>query len=527
MKKITILDSTLRDGAQGEDISFSSSDKRKVFDAIATLGITYIEAGNPASNQKDAMLFDALKNNPEHKRAVAFGSTRRKDIPTKEDTGLLSLLSADTDTVSIFGKTSPTHIDVVLGTTKEENLRMISDSIAFLKEHNKTVVYDAEHFFDGYGEDAAYALSTLAAAKAAGADVLCLCDTNGATYSEDIFTITKQIVERFGSDCAIGIHCHNDIGLAVASTMRAVEAGATHVQGTLLGFGERAGNANLSTIIPNLQLKYGYDLIPQENMQRLTSICRKVADIANFTLPGSMPYVGDSAFAHKGGMHVDAVHKQSSTFEHIAPKSVGNTRRFLLSEVSGRSAIIELISRYEPNITRDDPRITEVIEALKNMEYKGYQFEAAQQSFELVVRRILGKDKQFFELDHYKTIGEHPLFGKLYPSSALVKVRVGGVSSLVAAEGNGPINAMDLALRKALTRFYPVLADMQLTDYKVRVLDSTTTTAATVRVLIESTDGIYTWHTVGVSPDILEASFLALSDSIEYKLYLEEGKQNI
>lgn len=520
MKTLHLLDSTLRDGVQGENISFSSADKLKVYETLASLGLHYIEAGNPSSNMKDALFFDQIASLPHKDKCVAFGSTRRKDTPASEDTGLLSLLSADTKNICVFGKTSLTHVREILHTTKEENLRMIEESIAFLKENNKFVIFDAEHFFDGYAEDADYAFSALEAAASGGADVLCLCDTNGATYSEDIYEITKKVVDAFPAQ-EIGIHCHNDIGLAVASSMRAVDAGATHVQGTLLGFGERAGNANLSTLIANLQLKGGYACIPPEKMPLLTGVCRKLADIANYTLPGSMPYVGDSAFAHKGGMHVDAVQKLSASFEHITPEDVGNTRRILLSEVAGRATILDMIHAIDPSLSRDAPEIGLLIEKLKELEYKGYQFEAAPQSFELVIRRALGKDKKYFELDHYKTIGEQPLFGKLYPSSALVKVRVGGISALTAAEGNGPVNALDLALRKALSRFYPTLEEVWLTDFKVRVIDSSTTTAASVRVLLESSDGIHTWSTVGVSTDILEASFLALSDAIEYKLYLD------
>ncbi|MEY8382836.1 citramalate synthase [Christensenellaceae bacterium 44-20] len=522
--KLEILDSTLRDGAQGADISFSLSDKLAVARQLAKLGIPLIEAGNPGSNPKDAEFFaEAQKLALGGSALVAFGSTRRKHTRAQEDAALAALLSAGTAAVCIFGKASALHVAHVLETSPEENLAMIADSVGFAHQAGRRVIFDAEHFFDGFAENPDYALRVLSAAAEAGADTLCLCDTNGGTFPEQIGEITALVCQKFPGH-KIGIHCHNDSGLAVAGTMQAVFAGAAHVQGTLLGFGERCGNANLSTILPNLQLKAGYACIPPEQMERLTSVCRALADTANLSLPGSLPYVGSAAFAHKAGMHVDAVNKLHASFEHISPGAVGNKRRRLVGEVSGKSSLLRLVRRYQPEISKNSPKLAEIMDQLKRMEFAGYQFEAAEESLDLLIRRCLHLQEKFFTLDHYKIIGEYPLFAQLSPSSAIVKVRVGQESSLTSAEGNGPVHALDLALRRALIPFYPCLADMRLADYKVRVLESDATTAAGVRVLIESTDGQRTWRTVGVSSDILEASFLALSDSIEYKLTLEKEK---
>lgn len=518
--KLTLLDSSLRDGTQGENISLLEDDKLKIIDVLDTLGISYIEAGNPASNPKDAELFRKLKNRPmKHSVICAFGSTRRKNISAEEDFGLKALLSAETKAVSIVGKSSLMQVREVLRTSPEENLAMIRETIDYLKSKGKFVIFDAEHFFDGYMEDEEYAMASLEAAK--HADILCLCDTNGGTYTKEIFEITKKVCETF-ADKEIGIHCHNDCGLAVANSMFAVEAGASHIQGTFLGFGERCGNAVLSTLIPNLQIKRGHNCIPEENLQLLTSAARRIADVANFSLPGSRPYIGKSAFAHKGGMHIDGVTKQSSSFEHIDPALVGNHRRFLLSEMSGKTTLMSRIHAIDPTIERSDKKVEEIIEELKLREMSGYQFEGADGSFDLIIRRKLGLMPTFFHLDYFKILGEQPMLSSEYPSSAVMKVRVGSETEITAAEGNGPVNALDLALRKALMRFYPKLSEMRLTDFKVRVLESDATTAATVRVLIESSDGRNRWSTIGVSPDVIGASFIALRDSVEYKLMLDD-----
>ena len=523
-RKIDTFDSTLRDGMQGEGIAFSVEDKLNIVHALDELGIDFIEAGNPGSNPKDLEFFRRIRGEqPAHAKLCAFGSTRRKGISPAEDANVCSLLEAETPAVSIFGKAWDLHVEKVIHTTLEENLLMIESTVAYMKEHDKYVVFDAEHFFDGYAANPEYAMLALDAAVRGGADVLCLCDTNGAAFPTDVGEVTGRVVAQFPRT-AVGIHCHNDTGMAVAQTMLAVEAGASQVQGTFVGYGERCGNANLSTIIPNLEIKRGYDVIGSENMKRLTETARRIADISNIWLPSSSPYVGASAFAHKGGMHIDGVKKIRESFEHVDPQKVGNNRRFLMSEVSGKATLLKKIQRVDPSVSAKDPVVGELVDRLKQLEFEGYQFEAAEQSFELVIRRLLGKYKRYFELEYFKIIGEQPLMNQEYPSSAIIKVKVGDESRITGAEGDGPVHALDLALRSALVGFYPSLSDMRLADYKVRVLESSATTAAKVRVLIESTDGKRAWNTVGVSTDIIEASFLALTDSIEYKLTLEEAQ---
>jgi len=387
------------------------------------------------------------------------------------------------------------------------------------------VIYDAEHFFDGWLAQPAYALATVEAAAEAGATAICLCDTNGGRFPEEVAAATAEVAKRLAGGPSIGIHAHDDSGLAVANSLAAVRAGATHVQGTLVGFGERCGNANLATILANLQLKLGKPCVPAAALPELTSSVRRVAEIANIVLPEGLPYVGRRAFAHKAGMHMDGVRKCSESFEHVAPERVGNARRFLLSEVAGRSAVLARIRLIAPDIAKDDPVVGEVLARLKQLEGEGYQFEGADGSFELLVRKALGSYQPRFTLEHFRILSERPAASDL-GAAALIKIRVGEHDEVTAAEGDGPVNALDRSLRKALERFYPSLADVRLTDYKVRVLDGNRATAAKVRVLIESTDGRAAWTTVGVSTDILEASWLALVDSIEYKLIrdLEEKK---
>ena len=520
-KKISVLDSTLRDGTQGRGVSFSVSDKLKIVKALDKQGVSFIEVGNPFSNPKDREVIEKTRD-MELKNAViaSFGSTRKKNRRAEEDEGLRALVESNTSVVSIFGKSSLKHVETVLETTAEENLAMIRESVSYLKGWGIRVFFDAEHFFDGFRDDPEYAMNTLRTAVEAGAECLVLCDTNGGSYVTDIYSATAKVVAAF-PDTTVGIHAHNDMGLAVINTMMGVEAGAGHIQGTFLGIGERAGNANLSTVIANLQLKRGVNCIPDECMDRLTKTAHTVADAANKVISSNMPYVGSGAFAHKGGMHVDAVVKDSTTFEHISPEVVGNTRHLVASEVAGASTLLPRLHRYDPTLTKESEATKKVVERLKSLEYRGYQFEAAEESLELVIRRVLGVDRQFFTLEHFKIIGEQPLFTGDYPSTAMIKVRVGESSEVSAAEGDGPVNALDLALRKALVRFYPSLSEVTLADFKVRVLESDATTAATVRVLIESTDGEHSWTTEGVSTDIIEASFLALSDSIEFKLTMD------
>ena len=523
-QKISIFDSTLRDGMQGEGIAFSVEDKLNIVRALDDIGIDFIEAGNPASNPKDLEFFRRIRDEqPKHAKLCAFGSTRRKNIRPDEDANVESLLEAETPAVSIFGKCWDLHVLKVLGTTLRENLEMIESTVAYLKERGKYVVFDAEHFFDGCRANEDYAMEALGAAERGGADVLCLCDTNGGTYPTDIHEMTQRAVQQFPGK-KVGVHCHNDTGMAVAQTLFAVEAGARQVQGTFIGYGERCGNANLSTVIPDLELKRGYEVLEKEKLKDLTATARRIADISNIWLPSSSPYVGGSAFAHKGGMHIDGVKKVRESFEHVDPHKVGNDRRFLMSEVSGKATLIKKIQKVDPAVTVKDPVVGQLVDKLKQLEFEGYQFEAAEQSFELVIRRLLGKYKKYFELEYFKIIGEQPLRAQEYPSSAIIKVKVGDESRITGAEGDGPVHALDLALRNALKGFYPSLEDMSLADYKVRVLESSATTAAKVRVLIESTDGKHTWNTVGVSTDIIEASFLALTDSIEYKLTLDEAQ---
>lgn len=528
MNKIAIFDSTLRDGAQAEGISFSVSDKVKIVAALDELGISFIEAGNPGSNPKDMVFFREVKKiNLKHSKLVAFGSTRRPRIKPEEDANLVSLLEAQTPVVAIFGKAWDFHVTEIIKASLEENLQMIGETIAFLKQKGKEVIFDAEHFFDGYKANKVYAMEAIKEAERAGADCICLCDTNGGTFPDEIHEIVSEVVKQVNTQ--IGIHAHDDTGMGIANSIMAVKAGVTHVQGTMIGFGERCGNGNLAAIIPNLQLKRGYGCIPQEAMGKLTSIAIRVGEIANITLNEQMPYVGKSAFAHKAGMHIDGVTKAPHSFEHISPEQVGNQRRFLMSEVAGRSTIMEKISAIAPAIHKDDPVTAKIIKSIKELEYEGYQFEGAEGSFELLVRKTLGKYKPFFILEDFKIIGvqpqESPLEGEGVSSSAIIKVRVEDKVEMTAAEGKGPINALDKALRKALEVFYPQLKSVHLTDYKVRVLDTKLATASKVRVLIESTDGQCYWSTVGVSRDIIEASWIALVDSIEYKLIKDIEKK--
>lgn len=520
MKKITVLDSTLRDGAQAEGISFSVTDKLNICRALDELGVAYIEAGNPSSNPKDIEFFrEAAEIKFKNAVLTAFGSTRRKNVTCEQDANLNALVNAGTAAVSIFGKSWDFHVTDILKATKEENLAMIGETVAYLKARGKIVIYDAEHFFDGYKNNPDYAMKTLEAAESAGADIISLCDTNGGCFPDEIAGIVQKVKEKVS--CAVGIHAHDDTGCAVANSLAGVAAGAEHVQGTLIGYGERCGNANLSTVIADLQLKRQTSCVAGD-LARLTELCRKVAEISNVRLVRGMPYVGKSAFTHKAGMHIDGVNKSSRSFEHVPPETVGNERRFLMSEVAGRSTVLEKIRRIAPSVKKDDPVTAKIIEKIKEMEYKGYQFEGADASFELLIRKQLGTYRPFFSLEKFKTIGEQRAGEDFAPATAVVKVRVNGEAEITAAEGNGPVNALDKALRKALARFYPALAAYKLTDYKVRILDGKETSSAVTRVLVEGSDTKNVWTTVGVSRDIIEASLIALTDALEYKLIRDE-----
>lgn len=517
VKKLQIFDSTLRDGAQSANISFSVDDKLKVIRTLDELGVTFIEAGNPFSNPAEMQFFQKARSMQlKNAKLVAFGSTRRKNIACEEDGNLQSLLSAGTEYVAIFGKSHITHVTEVIKAAPEENLAMIEESVRFLTEHGKKVIFDAEHFFDGYKADPRYATAALESAAAGGAYALCLCDTNGGLFPDEAREITSEVTEKFPS-LIVAIHCHNDGGLAVADSIAAVDAGAKQVQGTFLGFGERCGNANLSTIICNLQLKRGYNCLPEENLRKIYESAMTIAETANIAVPQNEPYIGMNAFAHKAGMHADGVLKFSSSFEHIDPSVIGNRRKFLLSEISGKSAIYDKIKNYFPEVNKNGPEMGLIAEELKALALQGYQFEAAEASFILRVSRILGRYKPSFELINYKIINEQPAIeGKV--ATAVVKIRVNGITRIAASDGEGPVHAMDLALRSALSEFYPEIANTSLVDYKVRVLDSDKATAAKVRVLITSVNSADSWTTVGVSEDIIEASWVALTDSIDYAL---------
>ncbi|MCL2599947.1 MAG: citramalate synthase [Treponema sp.] len=539
---IEVFDTTLRDGAQGEDIVFSVSDKLAVAEALDELGVAWIEAGNPGSNPKDMEFFRLAPNlKLKNAKLCAFGATRKKNSKASDDPNLHSLLDAKTEGVVIFGKSWDLHVTEVLKAELAENIAMIAETVAFLKAQGRTVIYDAEHFFDGWIANPAYAISTVKAAMDAGADRIVLCDTNGGIFPDTITAGVKAVQAELqgkslppadgnGSGFSsfiqsawkrtplLGIHAHNDSGVAIANSIAAVQAGCVHVQGTLVGFGERCGNTALAALVPSLELKLGLRCLPQGNLARVSELTRRVAEIANVSVDAGMPYVGTHAFSHKGGMHADGVLKVRRSFEHIDPASVGNERHILLSEVGGRSAVAERVSKIDPSITRENPAIAALTEKMKSLEAQGWSFEGADASFEILVRREMGKYKPLFDIVAYRVMTEHPSGETLDCSHAWVKVLVGDQYEIAAAEGNGPVGALDSALRRALSHFFPNLAKMRLEDYKVRVIDGKDATAAQVRVLIESTDGRRNWNTVGVSADIINASRIALTDSIEYKL---------
>lgn len=519
MQKIDIYDSTLRDGAQGPGISYSVEDKLQIVQKLDELGVTYIEAGNPGSNPKDLEFFERLATlNLRNASVVAFGSTRRVGALVSEDANVQSLIQAGTKTVAIFGKTWDFQVTDILKTTLEENLAMIRDTVSYLTQQGKRVVFDAEHFFDGYKENEAYAMEAIETAYKAGAVCICLCDTNGGTFPDEISKILAHVVEKLNVE--VGIHCHNDNGMAVANTVMAVKAGARQVQGTLNGYGERCGNVNLSTVIPNLQLKLDYHCIPAEKLSRLTEVVLCIDELSNMMPDEKLPYVGRHAFSHKAGMHADAVFKNPRAYEHLSPESVGNQRTFLMSEVTGRTAILKLIHNVDPSITRESPKTLMILNKLKELEFEGYQYEGAESSFEIVIRKLLGQYQPFFTLENFKLITSMPQSPTMN-STAIIKIHVGERTELTASEGDGPVNALDRALRKALKTFYPSIEELKLIDFKVRVLDSSQATASKVRVLIQSSDGLQTWSTIGISTNIIDASWKALVDSFEYKLMLD------
>jgi 2-isopropylmalate synthase len=518
MTRIHIYDTTLRDGSQGEGVSFSLQDKLNITRRLDELGVDYIEGGYPLSNPKDFEYFQEVRKLPlRHARVVAFGMTRRKQTPPAQDTCLKALLDSQTSVVTIVGKTWDLHVREVLGTTLEENLRMIADSVAHCVAAGREVFYDAEHFFDGFRRNPGYALQTLRAARDAGAAVIILCDTNGGTLPDDIAGAVEQV--RRELDVPLGIHCHNDCDVAVANSLAAVARGATQVQGTINGLGERCGNADLVSVIANLVLKYGHEVLQPGSLPRLTEVSRYVYEVANMNFRTGQPFVGVSAFAHKGGMHTHAVARNTSSYEHIDPAAVGNERRILVSELSGQSTILAKTTKYA--LTHDRAVMTKILTRVQDLENEGYEFEAAEASFDLLVKKAVGLYQPKFERLAYRVNVETDAAGQL-TTEATVKVRVGAAVMHTVSEGDGPVNALDGALRKALLPIYPRLASLHLADYKVRVVNARAETAARVRVVIDWRDGDAVWGTVGVSENIIEASWQALADSFEYKLFKDE-----
>lgn len=519
MRHIQIYDTTLRDGSQGEGVNFSLQDKLLIAERLDSLGFDFVEGGYPLSNEKDYQFFQRVKDlKLKHTRISAFGMTRRRGLRCEDDPGMKALLEAGTGVVTIVGKTHDFHVTEVLRVSLEENLAMIADTIRYLREQGRDVIYDAEHFFDGWKANPEYAAKTVCAAAEAGAMLVALCDTNGGSMPEEIAALTREAIATLS--IPVGIHVHNDCELAVANSLAAVDAGAVQVQGTLNGFGERCGNVDLISVIGNLALKKkGYQVLGGNGVTHLTELSRFAYETANLRFRDSQPFVGASAFAHKGGMHVHAVAKAASTYEHIDPQLVGNERRILVSELSGRSNIAALTAGQ--NLPNDPKLMENILSHVVEMENQGYQFEAAQGSFDLLVRRVAGLYQQHFDLVTYHVNVERDRTGAIL-TEATVKLRVGEELRHEVADGDGPVNALDAALRKALHQVYPNLANMQLVDYKVRVINSEAGTAAGVRVTIESRDEHDVWGTVGVSENVIEASWIALVDSFEYKLWKDE-----
>jgi 2-isopropylmalate synthase len=516
MKHVAIYDCTLRDGTQGEGIVFSAEDKLLVVQRLDEMGFDYIEGGFPGATTKDAAFFErAAGLKLKHAKLAAFGSTRKPREKAGKSKGLAALLKANTPVAAVFGKSSLLHVRKVLKTSDVENLRMIEDSCRFIKKRGLEMVYDAEHFFDGYKLDAAYAMSTLEAAANGGADVLVLCDTNGGALPWEVGEIVDAVRARF--DAPVGIHTHNDAGMAVANSLVAIRHGACHVHGTVNGYGERCGNADLCSVIPGIELKLRQRAIGKRKLRQLHALSRYVSELANLAHAKSLPYVGESAFAHKGGMHIDGVRKLSESFEHVPPETVGNARRLLISEHAGRSSILDRASKFRSKLDKQSPEIKKLVADLVDLESKGYQYEGAEGSFDLVMRKAFGGRKELFGGCGFRVICERRDDGTMV-SEATVKVRFRDREVHTAAEGKGPVGAIDNALRKALAQYYPEISQIALSDYKVRVLDSGDGTGSDVRVLIESTDGHKKWGTVGVSHNIIEASYEALLDAIEYGL---------
>lgn len=521
--KIFSLDTTLRDGTQGESISFSVDDKLMIAEKLDELGIDYIEGGWPGSNPKDKEFFAQAKNlKLKHAKLTAFGATRFAKNSVEQDANVAELLASGTPVVSIFGKTWNFHVRRMLGITEEENLRLISETVSYLKGHGREIIYDAEHFFDGYDADPVFALRTLEAAQTAGADVLCLCDTNGGTLPMRLVEIVEEVRKRF--DGVLGIHCHNDSDVGVANTILAVEAGVTHVQGCINGYGERCGNANLCSILADLELKLGHSTIGRDNLRNLTNVARFVAEVANLPLRREQAFVGGSAFAHKGGIHVSAVLKDSASYEHISPEMVGNQQRVLLSDLSGRGNVSYKLKQHGLGEHLGDTARREVLQRMKLMEHQGYDFETAEGTFELLVRQAAYPEFHPFDIVSYEVStklqsGASKLQGcDETATTASVMLRVGDNVHSATATGHGPVHALDMCLRQCLASIYPAIANVRLTDYKVRVLDRRGGTESKVRVLVEWTDHRRSWTTVGISDNVIDASWRALVDALRLEL---------
>jgi 2-isopropylmalate synthase len=524
MRLVDIYDTTLRDGSQAENINLSIWDKIRISQRLDELGIHYIEGGWPGSSPKDEQFFREIKNYAfSHAQIAAFGSTHHAHKTPETDNNIKAILFAKTDVVTLFGKTWDVHVRDALQIDLKRNLEIIHDSLAYVRSHVSKVFFDAEHFFDGFKANPEYALKAIGAALNAGSDCIVLCDTNGGTLPTELREIIRAVKKRF-KGINLGIHTHNDSELAVANTIEAVALGVNHVQGTINGYGERCGNANLCSIIPNLKLKLKVNCISDARLKKLSEISRFVDELANITPNRYQPYVGNSAFAHKGGIHTSAVEKNPETYEHIRPDSVGNIQRVLISDQAGKSAVLRKAREYGLDVSSKDPVVSEIVQQLKELENQGFQFEGAEASFEQLMKRALGTQKRYFELLGFRVIDEKSREGEQPSSEATVMVKVGGKIEHTAAVGNGPVNALDNAIRKALERFYPELKEVKLYDYKVRVLPGNMGTGSKVRVLIESGDKDSKWGTVGVSDNIIEASWQALTDSINYKFLKDEKK---
>ncbi len=521
MQSIQIYDTTLRDGTQGEGVNFSLLDKLQITKRLDDMGVDFVEGGYPLSNEKDAEFFRrAQELDLQHAKVCAFGMTRRKGIKAADDPGMKALADSGAPVCTVVGKTWDFHVTEVLRVTLEENLEMIADSVRFLVDQGREVIYDAEHFFDGWKANSEYAAKTIQAAASAGAILVVCCDTNGGSMPDEIVSLVGEAQSAL--DIPVGIHCHNDCDLAVANSLAAVDAGAVQVQGTINGFGERCGNADLISVIANLGVKKkGYQVLGGCDLEHLTELSRYVYEMANKHLRNNQPFVGQSAFAHKGGMHVHAINRATQSYEHMDPTIVGNERRVLVSELSGRSNIVAMTTKF--NIEHDRELMDKILAEVVRLENQGYQFEAAEASFDLLVKKCVGTFTP-----HFQRIKYHVSVGTDQPgeitTEGTVKIQVGDKIRHEVAEGDGPVNALDAALRKALNGSFPALNEMRLIDYKVRVVNEEAGTAARIRVMIESTDGNEVWGTVGVSENIIEASWIALVDAVEYKLYKDESQ---